>query len=64
MLAMMPSSRTMSMSTSMITRKPIALVSSASVPGTNKAVNAARAASRGSAPARTARLHTLVICTA
>ncbi len=64
MLAMMPSSRTISMSTTMMTRKPMALVSRASVPGTNRATKASRAACSGDAPARTARAQALVICTA
>ena len=62
--AVMPSSRTIGMSISMITAKPSALVSSATAPGTNSVQNAVRAAATASAPATTSRRQALVICTA
>ncbi|EDS99590.1 hypothetical protein BamIOP4010DRAFT_6894 [Burkholderia ambifaria IOP40-10] len=60
----MPSSRTMSILIRMITMKPSALVSSATVPGTNSLRNASRAASADDAPRTSACFHALVICTA
>ena len=60
----MPSSRTMSIRIRMITMKPSALVSSATVPGTNSLRNASRAASTDDAPRTSTCFHALVICTA
>jgi hypothetical protein len=60
----MPSSCTIGIEMSMITPKPSASVSSATVPGMNRFSNEARAAALESLPASTSCRQTLVICTA
>ncbi|MNT74251.1 hypothetical protein D3C72_2130580 [compost metagenome] len=62
--AVMPSSRTISISMRMMTMKPSALVSSATVPGMNSLRKAAPALSRASSPCTTSCFQALVICTA
>ncbi|MPN29173.1 hypothetical protein SDC9_176624 [bioreactor metagenome] len=62
--AVTPSSCTIGMSMSMITMKPRALVSSASVPGIASLRIEFSAASRGERPTRTSCFHAPVICTA
>ncbi|MCY1428172.1 hypothetical protein D9M71_440450 [compost metagenome] len=62
--AVMPSSRTLSISMRMITAKPSALASKARAPGTKMRRNELCAAASESAPASTSSFQALVICTA